>query len=138
MRKVACLAALVLAGVLISAKMPAQNLAKPASFYPNKMVGRAKIACDYETNVVFGHKVEMADQYLTPNFHAHHNLQQDTKNITEQKGWLSASAARAKASNTPPDPQPNGCGGPTINVVIEQGDYVVFVRSNPVPDPNDK
>jgi len=97
-----------------------------AADYPNKMEGKAAIACNFEADLVFGRKVEMADKYVTPNF-VEHNVRARASDIASFKEGL---------SKMPKFPGPrSGCGG--AKIVLQDGDYVVFVRETQVPDPAD-
>jgi len=97
-----------------------------AADYPNKMEGKAAIACNFEADLVFARKIDMADKYVTPDF-VEHNVRVHSTDIASFKEGL---------AKMPKFPGPaSGCGG--AKIVLQQGDYVVFVRETQVPDPTD-
>jgi len=97
-----------------------------AADYPNKMEGKAAIACNFEADLVFARKIDMADKYVMPNF-VEHNVRARSTDIASFKAGL---------AKMPKFPGPaSGCGG--AKIVLQQGDYVVFVRETQVPDPAD-
>ncbi len=104
-------------------------LSAPSGFavdYPNTMDGKAAIACAFEADLVFARRIEMADKYVTANF-TEHNPRARTSDIATFRDAL---------SKMPKFPGPaSGCGG--AKIVLQQGDYVVFVRETMVPDPQD-
>src|SRR5262245_25450449 len=114
---------------ILSLALSAALLSAPAGLavdYPNTMDGKAAIACAFEADLVFARKIEMADKYVTTKF-VEHNPRARTSDIAAFKDAL---------SKMPKFPGPaSGCGG--AKIVLQQGDYVVFVRETMVPDPQD-
>jgi predicted SnoaL-like aldol condensation-catalyzing enzyme len=100
----------------------------PSGMDPMKMGGKSAIACNFEADVIFNHKIDMVDQYMTPNYIGHHNNQVDTTDMPSYKAALN----KRPAGN---GPERQGCGG--ADLVLEQGDYVTFLRYPKTPDPND-
>jgi predicted SnoaL-like aldol condensation-catalyzing enzyme len=125
MKRIVCIAAVVFAAMLISANARAQSGQAPVN-YPNKMEGKAVIACNFEADLIFGRKLDLADKYVTRNF-GDHNVGFRTNDIPSFKEVLSKMPKFGQGQS--------GCG--TMKIVIQQGDYVIFVRDMPVPDPHD-
>jgi predicted SnoaL-like aldol condensation-catalyzing enzyme len=96
-----------------------------AAEYPNKMKGNAEIACNFEADLVFNRKLDLANKYVTDDF-VEHNVRAHTTNIKD----FQAALAKMPKFNGPAQ----GCGG--AKVVITKGSYVVFLRETMVDDPN--
>lgn len=93
--------------------------------YPNKMEGKAKIACGFETDLVFNRKLDAASQYVTDNF-VEHNTRANTTNM---KDFQAALQKMPKFGSGPAQT----C--PAAKVVLSTGDYVVFVREGQQDNP---
>jgi predicted SnoaL-like aldol condensation-catalyzing enzyme len=95
--------------------------------YPDKMTGRAAIACNFEADLVFNRKLDLVDKYVTPDF-VDHNAMVDAKDAAAFKEGLS----KLPKFNDAPS---QGCGG--AKVVLQTGDYVMFIRETMTPNPKD-
>jgi predicted SnoaL-like aldol condensation-catalyzing enzyme len=91
-----------------------------AAAYPTAMTGKAKIACDFEAELIYARKIDLAPKYVHDDF-IDHNTRIDSKTIAE---------FQQKLATFPKLPAPaSGCGQP--KVVLNQGDYVLFLQERP-------